>query len=500
MDVKELEKLVLSLQKQIVALNEWATSEISKRDKEIAILKAENTLLKEKLAKYESKRRNNSKNSSIPSSQDQKPTKSETEQDEVNGKPVNQYNGRKASDRPVGGQKGHKGKTLSKEEVKALIDSDKVLHDVVYHGYTANPEEYIVRYEVAIECSTRIIEHKFAHICLVPEEYMSDVVYDASVKGIASMLHAGHHIALDRVSSILSYITHGIIEPCKATISKFIKEFAIKSLPEYVAVLEKSLDPSVKYTDATYIMVNGIIAYIRNISTDTSVLYEFLPKKNLKSLSQTLVLPFCQCTLVHDHETALYNYGMDHGECNAHHLRYLRKTLEDTGHRWPVLLINFLVGWNQIKQEAIESGHTCLSKAEYAVMKEEFDTLLSLGETENEMLRGVDRKYFARLDEAKLLRRLRKHERNVLLFLYDFQVDFTNNLSERDLRLIKCHLKMSGGFRSQEGASLFCRFQTVYQTMRRIGVDILENLNKIFSRPAEKTDGFSACLPCFERL
>ena len=136
----------------------------------------------------------------------------------------------------------------------------------------------LIRYEVAIECNTRVVEHKFAHVCLIPEEYMSDVVYDASVKGIASMLHSGHHVALERVSSILSYITHGIIEPCKATISKFIKEFAVKSLPEYVAVLKKSLDPSVKYTDATHITVNGHRAYIRNISTNTSVLYEFLPK------------------------------------------------------------------------------------------------------------------------------------------------------------------------------------------------------------------------------
>ena len=59
------------------------------------------------------------------------------------------------------------------------------------------------------------------------------------------------------------------------------------------------------------------------------------------------------------------------------------------------------------------------------------------------------------MDEAKLLRKLRKYERNVLMFLYDFNVDFTNNLSERDLRLVKSHLKVSGGFRSQEGASCF---------------------------------------------
>ena len=86
------------------------------------------------------------------------------------------------------------------------------------------------------------------------------------------------------------------------------------------------------------------------------------------------------------------------------------------------------------------------------------------------------------------------------MFLYDFNVDFTNNLSERDLRLVKSHLKVSGWFRSQEGASLFCWFQTIYQTMRRMGADILENLNRIFPRSAEKTDGFSACLPCFAKL
>ncbi len=160
---------------------------------------------------------------------------------------------------------------------------------------------------------------------LVPDEYISDVVYGASIKSIASMLHAGHHVALDRVSSILSYITHGMMEPSKGTIYKFIKEFARKNLPEFVAVLGKSLDSSVKYTDGTYITVNGNRSY-------------------------------------------------------------------------------------------------------------------------------------------------------------------------------KGHLKMSEGFRSQEGTSLFCRFQTVYQTIRRMGADILENMNKIFSRYTEKTDGFSACLLCFSKL
>ena len=160
-------------------------------------------MLKEKLAKYESKRRNNSKNTSQPPSRDQKSEPAETEPVEGNGKTVSQYNGRQPSDRPVGGQRGHKGKTLSREEIQTLIETNRVSHDIVYHGYAQNLEDYIIRYELAVDVSTKVIEHRFASIYLVPERYHSDVVYDASVKGIATMLHAGHHVALDRVSSIL---------------------------------------------------------------------------------------------------------------------------------------------------------------------------------------------------------------------------------------------------------------------------------------------------------
>lgn len=77
MNVKELEELVLSLQKKL----DRATVEISR-------LKAENAMLKEKLAKYESRRRNNSKNTSQPPSRDQKSEPAETEPVEGNGKTV----------------------------------------------------------------------------------------------------------------------------------------------------------------------------------------------------------------------------------------------------------------------------------------------------------------------------------------------------------------------------------------------------------------------------
>ena len=74
---------------------------------------------------------------------------------------------------------------------------------------------------------------------------------------------------------------------------------------------------------------------------------------------------------------------------------------------------------------------------------------------------------WAKKDEAALLRRLEKYKANHLLFLHDFAVSFDNNMSERDLWECKSRQKMSGGFRTQEGSSMYCDILSVIETAKR---------------------------------
>lgn len=60
--------------------------------------------------------------------------------------------------------------------------------------------------------------------------------------------------------------------------------------------------------------------------------------------------------LIHDHETALYHFGTDHGECNVHILRYLRKNTEETGHEWSGKMKGFFCEMNRERKELIVQG------------------------------------------------------------------------------------------------------------------------------------------------
>jgi transposase len=64
----------------------------------------------------------------------------------------------------------------------------------------------------------------------------------------------------------------------------------------------------------------------------------------------------------------------------------------------------------------------------------------------------------------------------MLGFLTDFDVPLTNNLAEQDLRMMKVKMKISGSFRTLDGAQIFARLRSVVSTARKQGCNILQTL------------------------
>ena len=74
-----------------------------------------------------------------------------------------------------------------------------------------------------------------------------------------------------------------------------------------------------------------------------------------------------------------------------------------------------------------------------------------------------------------------KLQKEILMFAEDFDIEFTNNQAERDLRMTKVHLKISGQFKSANGAKMFCLYRSFIGTLKKHKLNIMQGLRDVFS-------------------
>ena len=459
----EIADLRAEFREEMAGLRSEFMDRVNRTETENRKLKAENQALKEDNERLKSIINNDSNNSSLPPSSDQKPGK----------RKANEYNGRDRSGKKRGGQPGHKGKALKKETAEALISSGQVKHEVIDLGEKSNA--YITKYEIDIETAVVVREYRYHAEAAekkprIPEKHHSDVSYGNGIKGMAAMLYSVGVLSNERMLDFINGITNNVLRISAGGMYKFIQQFAARIDPRIRQLKEDLLNAPVLCTDATGISVNGTQQHIRNISTADSVVYIGMDKKNLQNLKRTPLGRFMG-TLVHDHETALFHFGTAHAECNVHILRYLTKNSEDTGNKWSEAMKKWLCDMNKARKRRIADGQS-FTEDELAAMEEQYTTLLRQGQAENEATKPK----WAKKEEASLLRRLEKYRDSHLLFLRRFDIPFDNNLSERDLRKIKNRQKMSGGFRDESGRDMFCSILSFIETCKRRSLPVFQSI------------------------
>jgi len=181
---------------------------------------------------------------------------------------------------------------------------------------------------------------------------------------------------------------------------------------------------------------------------------------------------------VHDCWAASFRYGCQHALCLVHLLRERTFVAEALGLWWAAKRKRLLLAMKHATEHARLQGQSCLSPPEVAAFTATFLALLAEGDQVHPRVptpagkRGRAKQHPAR----HLLDRVRTHQDAVLRFLNDLHVPFDTTLAEHDIRMVNVPQKVSGSFRSTEGAVSFCRIRGSLSTLRTQGLQVFSAL------------------------
>jgi transposase len=311
-----------------------------------------------------------------------------------------------------------------------------------------------------------------------PSGLVQKAQYGNGVKAHSVYMSVRQLIPCERVSE---HFASQMGLPLSAGTVHNFKEEAHNLLEPYEAwVQERIRNSKIIHSDETGIVIEGKRAWLHVASNDQCTLYYPHEKRGKAAMDAMGVLGAEGGVLIHDHWKPYFTYGnKEHGLCNAHYLRELTAASEE-GHKWPERMAELLTEANK---QAAEAGGK-LPEEEQRRVRRKYRRILGDGEKENPVAPREGEPRRGRTAQTKtrnLLERMREHEGDILRFMTDVDVPFTNNQAERDIRMAKVQQKISGSFRSWEGARFFSRIRGYLSTCEKHHVSSADALEILFN-------------------
>ncbi len=250
-------------------------------------------------------------------------------------------------------------------------------------------------------------------------------------------------------------------------------EEAIKKILQQVDIL---------HVDESGVRTAGSLHWLHVACTKMLTFYGVHKNRGIIAMEAFNILPEFLGRLIHDHWKSYFHFDCLHGLCNTHHLRELLFIFEEEKQEWAGDMMKLLLDMRDFTLTRKNEGISQLTDAGKDPWLKRYRAIIRQGWKDNPLIKPKKKKRgpIKRTKAQNLLRRLREHEDEVLAFLHDLNVPFTNNLGEQDIRMIKVRLKVSGCFRTLDGAQKFARIRGYLSTARKNNHDLLGAIIKAF--------------------
>jgi transposase len=452
-----------------------------------AILRDQNAAQQTRIAQLEARIAELERQLGLNSGNSGKPPSS----DGLKKKPVRVSSLRERSGKKPGGQKGHPGETLRQSETvdatinhfpKACAGCGEALSEAMATDHIARQVFDLPEPQPLI-----VTEHR-AHSCRCaacgtqtradfPPDVKAPVQYGARIAGIVVYLLHGQFLPEKRLAALMADLFG--VQLSTATIAAMSQNCAARFESFATAIYARIAAAAVKHLDETGLRIGGKTRWLHIAATVLLTFYRIASKRGAMPENLTGIA-------LHDHWKPYYTLeGIRHALCNAHHLRELKALVEIEKEDWARKMQRLLRLACHATNLARERGKP-LPPRLIALFERRYDAILTEGlafhaaqpalvrpeRTGKAKARGRKRRRVGH----NLLLRLGIRKQDVLRFLSDLTVPFTNNLAEQAARMMKLRQKISGGFRSAAGAADFAVIRSLLSTAKKQGWNMLDTL------------------------
>lgn len=436
---------------------------------QVKLLTDQVTALTNKVIELEGRIAKNSRNSSKPPSTDglNKP------------KPKSL---RLPGNKPSGGQKGHKGHTLKKSENpdhivahcppatcpvcqqkpgEAIVSDTRQVFDLPTLRFEVTEHQVL---QAQCECGN-ICRGVFPFAVSAPVQY--------GPRALAAVVHLTHHhmMPVQRTAALMGDFFG--LSMSEATVLAAAEEACERLEPTVEAIGQAIETAPVAHADESGLRVAGKLNWMHVLATSMLTWVACHAKRGREAFDALGILPVFLGTLIHDGWKPYRDLPCTHGLCNAHHLRELVYVFEEMGQSWAKRLFDLLVS----ACHEVEAAGGALPAERVAALRATYADILAEGDIASPRAPPSGKRGRTKQGKAtNLIGRLRTYADDVWRFATDHNVPFTNNLAEQAVRMPKVKQKISGGFRTVNGASTFCTIRSYLATMHKQGNNLFDSL------------------------